>query len=65
MEMNLCRKIFASHLSACGIQSEAIDILSGRVNPLVLSRYYLRPTQDLKDRVLQAVDALASKLSHH
>lgn len=37
MEMHLTRKIFASHLSACGIQSEVIDFLQGRVSPRSLA----------------------------
>jgi intergrase/recombinase len=63
MEMRLARKIFASHLSACGIQSEVIDFLQGRVSPSVFGRHYLRPQADLKDRVLQAVAELDSKLA--
>ena len=62
MEMHLCRRIFASHLSACGIQSEVIDYLQGRVSSSVFSRHYLTPGAGLKDRVLLAVAELSDKL---
>jgi intergrase/recombinase len=63
MEMRLCRKIFASQLSASGLQSEVIDFLQGRISPSVFGRHYLRPQADLKDKVLQAVAELDSKLA--
>jgi hypothetical protein len=62
MDMRFCRKIFASHLSACGIQSEFIDLLSGRVPPTVLGRHYLTPSHDLREKILQAVSQLSVKL---
>jgi hypothetical protein len=62
MEMHLCRKIFASYLSASGIQSEIIDFLQGRVNPSVFSRHYLAPSAGLKSKVLQAVSQLSREL---
>jgi intergrase/recombinase len=63
--MRYCRKIFASHLSACGIQSEVIDLLSGRVPQSVLARHYLTPSAGLKDRVLKAMSELSNKLNYH
>jgi hypothetical protein len=62
MEMHLCRKIFASHLSQLGIQSEVIDFLQGRVSTSVFSRHYLTPGAGLKDRILRAVEELARQL---
>jgi hypothetical protein len=62
MEMHLCRKIFASYLSQCGIQSEVIDFLQGRVSTSVFSRHYLTPGAGLKDRILRAVEELARQL---
>jgi intergrase/recombinase len=60
--MKYYRKIFASYLSQKGIQSEIIDLLQGRVPPSVFARNYLRPAEDLKDKVLQAVSELSVKL---
>ena len=63
MEMHLTRKIFASYLrNEGGIQSEAIDLLQGRVPPSVLTRHYLSPPQNLKDKVLDAVESLKRQL---
>jgi hypothetical protein len=62
MRMKYYRKIFASYLSQKGIQSEIIDLLQGRVPPSVFARNYLRPAEDLKDKVLQAVSELSVKL---
>ncbi|HKG71455.1 MAG TPA: integrase [Nitrososphaeraceae archaeon] len=62
MDMRLCRRIFASHLSNCGIQSEIIDFLQGRTSTSVFSRHYLSPSNDLKDRVLNAVNELQKEI---
>jgi hypothetical protein len=62
ISMNLCRKIFASWLNRSGIPNEHIDMLQGRVNPSVLARHYLAPSNDLKDRVLTAVDKLQKEI---
>ena len=35
MDMRFCRKIFASWLHQCGIDSETIDFLPGRTNTAV------------------------------
>ena len=56
MEMRLARKIFASWLRQSGIQSEAVDMLQGRVSPSVLTRHYLVLKSDFKDEVLQAIE---------
>jgi intergrase/recombinase len=62
MDMRYCRRIFASYLSQCGIQSEVVDFLQGRVSSSVFSRHYLTPGAGLKDKVLLAVSELAGKL---
>ena len=64
MDMRFCRKIYASHLSAYGIQSEVIDFLQGRVSASVFSRHYLTPSKDLKEKVLQAVNQLQKVIEH-
>jgi hypothetical protein len=53
-DMRFCRKIHASWLSHCGIQSEIINMLQGRIPRSVFSRHYLTPKLDYRDKVLQA-----------
>ncbi len=57
-DMRFCRKIFASHLRNEGIQPEVIDLLQGRVSQSVLTRHYLTPSNDLKDKILASLDRL-------
>ena len=33
MRMNYCRKIFGIHLRYCGIESEMVNLLEGRISP--------------------------------
>jgi intergrase/recombinase len=47
-----------------GIESEYIDLLQGRVKQSVLTRHYLSPSNDLKDRVLDAVSGLQKQIMH-
>jgi integrase len=61
MNMHLCRKVFASWLRHKGIEPEIVDLLQGRVSHSILTRHYLAPSQDLKDRVLLAVEQLQKK----
>ena len=63
MDMYLTRKIFASWLRKEGIEPEIVDMLQGRVSQSVLTRHYLTPSQDLKDRVLDSLYKLQSKLT--
>jgi hypothetical protein len=62
MNMHLCRRIFASWLRKEGIQPEVVDLLQGRVSPSVLTRHYLAPSQDLKERVLDSLDRLKQEI---
>ena len=62
MSMNLCRKIFASYLRRKGIEPEIVDLLQGRVSQSVLTRHYLAPSHDLKNRVLDAVAELQKQI---
>jgi len=43
MNMNYCRKIFATYLRNRGIESEIIDLLQGRIPQSVFLRHYYRP----------------------
>jgi hypothetical protein len=62
INMNLCRKIFASWLRQSGIQPEVVDMLQGRVSQSVLTRHYLVPQSSLKDQVLDALEKLQREL---
>jgi intergrase/recombinase len=61
-DFRLCRKVFASWLHHCGIQSEIIDFLQGRVSKSVFARHYLTPNADYKDKVLLALHKLRLEL---
>ena len=63
MDMRLCRKIFASHLIKSAIDANTVDMLSGRCPPSVLARHYQVPSQDLKNRVLDAITDLQQQIS--
>lgn len=61
--MSYRRRIFASHLIQSGIDSNTVDMLQGRFLSSVLSRHYLAPSQDLRDKVLGAVDKLGKEIN--
>jgi hypothetical protein len=63
MRMNYCRKIFGTHLRYCGIESEMVNLLEGRISPEIFVRHYWSPNmkQDI-DRVRKAIDSLANRL---
>jgi hypothetical protein len=61
--LSWCRKIFGSYLRQHGgIESEIIDLLSGRVPPTVFARYYFSASSDYRTRVLVALSALKKEL---
>ena len=60
--MHLCRMIFASYILHKGIGPEIVDLLQGRVSQLVLTRHFLAPSHDLKNRVLDAVVELQKRI---
>jgi Archaeal phage integrase len=43
MNMNFCRKIFATFLRTHGVEQEIIDLLQGRAPRSVFARHYFRP----------------------
>jgi intergrase/recombinase len=59
MRMNYCRKIFGTRLHYCGIESEMVNLLEGRISPEIFVRHYWSPNmeQDM-DRVRKATDSL-------
>jgi intergrase/recombinase len=60
--MAYCRKIYASWFRQSGIESEIIDMLSGRVGKNIFVRHYYRQGIEYKDRVLKAVSELRKEL---
>jgi len=64
MRMNYCRKIFGTHLRYCGIESEMVNLLEGRISPEIFVRHYWSPNmkQDI-ERVRKAIDSLADQLA--
>ena len=58
MDMRFCHKIHTSYLSQCGIESEIVDLLQGKVPGTVFSRHYFTPSLDYRVKVLQALDKL-------
>lgn len=58
MRLKYCRKIYASYLHRCGVSSDLIDILQGRIGKNILLRHYLMPSNNYKDQVLQALSQL-------
>jgi integrase-like protein len=61
-ELHLCRKLFASHLRASGIQPEIIDLLQGRVSQSILTRHYLVPKPSFKEDIIKALEQLQRQL---
>jgi hypothetical protein len=66
MRMNYCRKIFGTHLRYCGIESEMVNLLEGRISPETFVRHYWSPNmkQDI-ERVRKAIDSLEDRLVQH
>jgi hypothetical protein len=57
-----CRKIYASYLHRCGISSDLIDMLHGRIGKNIFLKHYLTPSADYKAQVLQALEQLQCQL---
>jgi intergrase/recombinase len=51
MNMNYCRKIFATYLRNNGIEQEIIDLLQGRIPKSIFVRHYYRPDFNIYDKV--------------
>lgn len=62
MDMGYCCKIFASWLHKHGVSDVLIDFLQGRVDKSVLVNHYIRPGQDYRDKILNAVHGLKKKI---
>ena len=63
MNMAYCRKIYATYLRMSGIEQETIDLLQGRSPKSVFGRYYFRPDNLNRPRIVQAINSLHESLS--
>ena len=52
MNMNYCRKIFATFMRNKGVQSEIVDLLQGRIPKSVFVRHYYLLTKDYNKDVI-------------
>jgi hypothetical protein len=52
MNMNYCRKIFATFMRNNGVQSEIVDLLQGRIPKSVFVRHYYLLTKDYNKEVI-------------
>jgi intergrase/recombinase len=55
MRLKYCRKIYASWLHKCGISSDLIDMLQGRIGKNIFLKHYLTPSSTYKDKVLDSL----------
>lgn len=62
MHMAWCRKIYSSFLRQNGIESEIVDLLSGRVPKTVFARHYFTPSLDYRDKVMNALNKLKEQI---
>jgi len=63
MKLKYCRKIYASCLKQCGIETEIINMLQGRIGKDIFLRHYYSPNNNyFKDRVLDAVSQLQKEM---
>lgn len=59
MHIKYCRKIYASYLKHCGIETEIINMLQGRIGKDIFLRHYYSPSLDYRHKVLDAVNELS------
>jgi hypothetical protein len=62
MRLKYCRKIYASWLHRCGISSDLIDMLQGRIGKNIFLKHYLTPDASYKIKVLDALKSLNRQL---
>jgi intergrase/recombinase len=62
MRLKYCRKIYASWLHRCGISSDLIDMLQGRIGKNIFLKDYLTPTANYKDKGLDVVSQLQKEI---
>ena len=62
MHIKYCRKIYASYLKQCGIETEIINMLQGRIGKDIFLRHYYSPSVDYRHKVLDAVEQLQKQI---
>ena len=62
MRLKYCRKIQASWLHKCGISSDLIDVLQGRISRSIFLKHYLTPDSSYKAKVLDALKKLRQEI---
>ncbi len=62
MNMNYCRKIFATFMRNNGIEQEIIDLLQGRIPKSVFVRHYYKPDLSRFEKVRSLLDNLYNQL---
>jgi hypothetical protein len=62
MNMNYCRKIFATFMRNNGIEQEVIDLLQGRIPKSVFVRHYYKPDLARFKKVRSLLDNLYNQL---
>ena len=61
MNMNYCRKIFATHLRNNKVQSEVIDLLQGRIPKSIFLRNYFKPDMN-NEGIGECIELLYHKI---
>jgi intergrase/recombinase len=64
MRLKYCRKIYASYLHRCGVSSDLINILQGKIGKNIFLRHYLVPSNNYKDQVLQSLSQLMNHVQN-
>lgn len=65
MRIKYCRKIHASWLKQCGIDTEIINMLQGRIGKDIFLRHYMTPNNNFKNDVLAAVSELQNNYRYN
>jgi len=58
MNMNYCRKIFATFLRSEGVEQEIIDLLQGRIPKNIFVRHYYKPDIGSFNRIREMLNEL-------
>jgi intergrase/recombinase len=62
MNMNYCRKIFATFMRNNGIEHEIIDLLQGRIPKAVFVRHYYRPDLERFNKIRGLLEKLYNQI---
>jgi intergrase/recombinase len=65
MHIKYCRKIHVSGLRQCGVETEIINMLQGRIGKDIFLRHYMSPNSNFKDRVLDSLEELQKQLTNY